>query len=73
MNASLKEKVAMVPLEKELREAHRRRQVLDQLAEALGATERIIRGGLDGEKFAAYEAFRRALVAATGVVKNFRS
>jgi hypothetical protein len=72
MNSSAKEKVALVPLETELRQAHRRREVLDQLSESLGRVGQILRGGLSPEQFSAYEALQKGLKAAVGIVKNFR-
>jgi hypothetical protein len=66
------EKVVLVPLEKGLRDPNRKREVLDQLTGALGKTEQVLRGGLDGAMFAAYDSFKKALKAAISVVKNFR-
>jgi hypothetical protein len=72
MNSSTKEKIALVPLEGELKQSHRKREVLDQLNGILGRVDQIMGGGLKGEKFAAYDAFKKAVVTAIGVVKNFR-
>ncbi|MDR2030406.1 MAG: hypothetical protein LBP65_03005 [Puniceicoccales bacterium] len=67
-----KEKIRLVPLETELANPVRMREVLNQLAAARGEVERLLRGGVDGAQFFALEAFRQAVVAATSVAKNFR-
>ncbi|MDR2667658.1 MAG: hypothetical protein LBB38_01270 [Puniceicoccales bacterium] len=65
--------VVMVPLENELRDPLRRREVLNQLMEGLGRVNQILLGGLDRKRFAAYESLKKSFLAAIFVIKNFRS
>ena len=63
-----------MPLEEELAQSHRRREVTNQLLEARNLTYQLLRGGqLDGDQTAALEKFRRALETGLSVVKNFRA
>jgi hypothetical protein len=71
VNFSKKEKISMVPLERELANAHRRREVLDELLEISRAVELVQRSGLGGGEFTAWEKFRRAVLAAIGIIKKF--
>ncbi|MDR2664490.1 MAG: hypothetical protein LBB14_03135 [Puniceicoccales bacterium] len=66
------EKPTLVPLERELRDPVRRREVLNQLMDGLGQVNRILMGGLDRERFVAYGALKKSFLAAVGVIKNFR-
>jgi hypothetical protein len=73
MNSSAQKKITLVPLERELRDSHKKREVVDQLTAMGGQVGRILGAGLDGEKFSAYDALRKAIAVALGVVKNFRA
>ncbi|MDR0339984.1 MAG: hypothetical protein LBH53_00225 [Puniceicoccales bacterium] len=66
------ETATLVPLERELRNSVRRREVLEQLMDGLGQVNRILMSGLDQQRFAAYGALKKSFLAAIGVVKNFR-
>ncbi|MDR3117277.1 MAG: hypothetical protein LBT98_01775 [Puniceicoccales bacterium] len=69
-----KGKIKLVPLEEELAQAHRRREVTNQLLEAKNLVDQLLRGGqLDGDHLAALEKFRRALDGGLSTVKNFRA
>ena len=65
-------KIVLVPLETELRDPLRRREVLDQLMEGLGRVNQILLGGLEPERFSAYGALKKSFISAIFVVRNFR-
>ncbi|MDR0678674.1 MAG: hypothetical protein LBF24_00240 [Puniceicoccales bacterium] len=76
MNGTIqKERVeapTLIPLERELRDPMRRREVLERLMDGLGQVNRLLMSGLDQQRFAAYGALKKSFLTAIGVVKNFR-
>ncbi|MDR3317103.1 MAG: hypothetical protein LBS68_03510 [Puniceicoccales bacterium] len=67
-----KTKISLVPLEEELRESWKRRQVLDRLNGILAELPAILSHDIEPGQYEARDSFRRAVTIALGIVKNFR-
>lgn len=70
MNQPVKEKISFVPLEKELRQPFRQREVLNQLKEYEGLVRRLIQAGMPQERFERYNGLMKAIMEAENVVKR---
>jgi hypothetical protein len=68
-----KEKITMVPLERELVNAGRRREIMDELLAMQREVDLLMKAQLDGATFSAWEKFRQAIMAAIGIIKSFRA
>ncbi|MDR1456746.1 MAG: hypothetical protein LBI34_01665 [Puniceicoccales bacterium] len=64
--------ISMVPLERELRDPARRKQVENFFYQELGNVRQILREGLDSHRFHGYSRFVKSLEAGIRVVKGFR-
>ncbi|MDR2576588.1 MAG: hypothetical protein LBC42_00875 [Puniceicoccales bacterium] len=71
-NSSKKERVTLVPLENELRNPARRKEILDQLNDMLRQVSLSMNVGLSEKQFVARDSLRKAISVATSIVKNFR-
>ncbi|MDR2677571.1 MAG: hypothetical protein LBB26_03345 [Puniceicoccales bacterium] len=65
--------IRMVPLEGELSDLARKKQVEDLFYQELGNVRRILREGLDSYRFRGYSRFVKSLEAGIKVVKNYRA
>ena len=71
MNRLEKEKVDFVPLEKELKQPFRQREILNELKNYEGLVRRLIQVGMPKERFARYNGLLKAILEAETVVKKF--
>jgi hypothetical protein len=67
-----KEKVSLVPLESELKDSRRRKEVLDKLDSFFRHVSQSIASGLSEKQFVARDSLRKAITMAISVVKNYR-
>jgi hypothetical protein len=67
------ERPVLVPLERELRDSVRRRELMDQLMAGLGRVNQLLLGGMDRKRYGAYASLKKSFLAAIDVLKNFRS
>ncbi|MDR0727583.1 MAG: hypothetical protein LBF26_01655 [Puniceicoccales bacterium] len=65
--------IHMVPLERELFDPARKKEVEDLFYRELGNVRRILREGLDRRSFGGYSRFAKALEAGIRVVRGYRA
>ncbi|MDR2341217.1 MAG: hypothetical protein LBD72_02735 [Puniceicoccales bacterium] len=68
-----KVEICMVPLERELLDPARRKEVVDLFYQELGNVKRILREGLDSRRFHGYSRFIKSLEAGIRVVRGYRA